>query len=1051
MVVLIILFFLWNLLPLISIVVLIHLVRKCRRLEDENISLRKKSTQQAPSNITGEDTLSSNKRVNDYIPYMPPPLSDNQMPVFQNAESVNSEKPESTHGNSMIGFPVMTPPPPPKMSHDIAAKSKGRSFSTVMVFGVIFVVLAGLVFASTSWADMNNIVRIITIFSFSVIFFITSSLVERKLILERTGAAFYILGSFFLPITLFAAGYFEVFGKWFSLFGDGRYLLISAAFTIMALVFAKGSSDYSSKVFSWSALFSASVAFLSLMRQMPIKIEIFFILAAVYSLLIIAFSGKLSSLPFEKIGRILSNIPDFSAYNASIISVLALFMLKNSVLSFVALIIFAACFLFPVFHARSEYFSVIPFTIFAVSAFFRLFVSEGLSGGLLPFSSVLLIASLLSVFGRLDTKLSRAHGNISFLSAIISLYVCFLNTIGTGEITLEVLISSAITSAGLAIFAIGRNDEGMKGFLSLSLINLAIVFSKTIFTLDIITALGFSGFVLSILVIFVMFDNLKLRNLGTDIILVSSLVISGMNTLFLAHDFDGELSIAATIAILMAAAGAFICSRQNAGFSWLAAPCATLAILPVKEMLLQYLSPSAAKWTFFTIMTLWIALLLAATIVISVKKPSSKWIVTLSASAPIIAFLVFISMFLAYPVYIIMLILCGYFIARMLLCRGDGKPSFMICAYVFSIPLVWSAVNYHISESVGVFEYFVILGFQSALYWLMTELFLLYDKESKVSRVIRTTSSISLSIFSALCMVWYCTVEGNFLTLSIIFIMALASCVVRKSHFWLIPSLVLFFPSVFKFSKDFASESTAYFVIAGLVVIYLALGRLIYQLKIMHKSNSDVYSLTSLVGISMFFDSGTNWRWAVYPFIALWILHFLGRTKINKWIITFSIIFAILSWWTQPFIKIPEIISLELDFAPLIIFCGAMTVIWKNKREAMGKMTFFVTLFTILVLGIDAMSSSYLLDSIIVAVSAIIMLLASFSVRLRRWFTLGVVTLSIITISMASTFWTLFGWWSYLMLAGIILIGLGARNELKKKRLEEDISSDQESLTAWKW
>ena len=134
---------------------------------------------------------------------------------------------------------------------------------------------------------MNNIVRMIVIFVFAVVFFVTSSVAERRLKLERTGIAFYSLGSCFLPITLFAAGYFKVFGQWFSLFGGGKYLLIAAAFALMSAVFAKGSSDYKSTIFSWSALASASASVASLLRLICGEWTLAFVFVSIYSLMLV--------------------------------------------------------------------------------------------------------------------------------------------------------------------------------------------------------------------------------------------------------------------------------------------------------------------------------------------------------------------------------------------------------------------------------------------------------------------------------------------------------------------------------------------------------------------------------------------------------------------------------------------------------------------------------------------------------------------------------------------------------------------------------------------
>ncbi len=77
---------------------------------------------------------------------------------------------------------------------------------------VIFVVLAGLIFATTAWhaaqclqGDYGP--------GDQVCFFGASWAAEKYFKIERTGQAFYILGSVFLFLTILAAGYFGLLGQ----------------------------------------------------------------------------------------------------------------------------------------------------------------------------------------------------------------------------------------------------------------------------------------------------------------------------------------------------------------------------------------------------------------------------------------------------------------------------------------------------------------------------------------------------------------------------------------------------------------------------------------------------------------------------------------------------------------------------------------------------------------------------------------------------------------------------------------------------------------------
>ena len=91
-----------------------------------------------------------------------------------------------------------------------AQKIDGGFFqgTAALVIGVIFVVLAGLIFATTAWHVLPSVCKVIMVLGGSGLFFGASRAAEKYFKIERTGQAFYILGSVFLFLTILAAGYF---------------------------------------------------------------------------------------------------------------------------------------------------------------------------------------------------------------------------------------------------------------------------------------------------------------------------------------------------------------------------------------------------------------------------------------------------------------------------------------------------------------------------------------------------------------------------------------------------------------------------------------------------------------------------------------------------------------------------------------------------------------------------------------------------------------------------------------------------------------------------
>lgn len=133
-----------------------------------------------------------------------------------------------------------------------------------LIIGVIFVVIAGLIFATTNWYILPDLYKAIMVFGLSALFFLASKVAEKKLKIERTGRAFYILGSVFLFLTVLAVGYFRLLGPGFVLMGSGRWWVLWAGSVVTEAAFLLGFRRYQERVFTFVYLggLTVSISFL---------------------------------------------------------------------------------------------------------------------------------------------------------------------------------------------------------------------------------------------------------------------------------------------------------------------------------------------------------------------------------------------------------------------------------------------------------------------------------------------------------------------------------------------------------------------------------------------------------------------------------------------------------------------------------------------------------------------------------------------------------------------------------------------------------------------
>ncbi|MDO5560164.1 MAG: hypothetical protein Q4F95_11265 [Oscillospiraceae bacterium] len=143
---------------------------------------------------------------------------------------------------------------------------KDINSNLILILGVILIILAGLIFSTTRWAYMTNQAKTISVISVSVVFFAVCEISERKLRLNKTGIAFFILGGVFLPVSVLAMAFFNLFGTWFSMTGRGCFIVYMTFFLLAGLVSFAGVLKYKVSLCAYMSLqaLSFSLFFLSL-------------------------------------------------------------------------------------------------------------------------------------------------------------------------------------------------------------------------------------------------------------------------------------------------------------------------------------------------------------------------------------------------------------------------------------------------------------------------------------------------------------------------------------------------------------------------------------------------------------------------------------------------------------------------------------------------------------------------------------------------------------------------------------------------------------------
>ncbi|MDE6598683.1 MAG: hypothetical protein K2K34_01210, partial [Oscillospiraceae bacterium] len=240
-------------------------------------------------------------------------------------------------------------------------------------------------------------------------------------------------------------------------------------------------------------------------------------------------------------------------------------------------------------------------------------------------------------------------------------------------------------------------------------------------------------------------------------------------------------------------------------------------------------------------------------------------------------------------------------------------------------------------------------------------------------------------------------------------------------------------------------------------VIFAALGHLLFRKKLWEKYYFDIFGIAAFLSAAIAFSqsSGGNWKWVSILMFALLTVNLMRSgqsSKANRPILTAAAAFLFPLWWTVPFFTVPDLIAVQFNLLPVVIFCVILRFIWHDALPAVYNFAFISAMVSLIVLFIDAMASGNNFDSIFIGVVLFAMLAVSFIIKKKRWFVLAVASMVVSAVLLSISRLDSIAWLVYLLIAGAALIALGVINELKKQQKK---SGDDTKLTRfmsdWKW
>lgn len=1074
---------LWLASPIILLCLFISKSSENKRLREQNRILR------------GQLDAALQNRDGVHAEETPKPQENNtqqdkaaEVPV-QNISQDNAPPPEKP-AESPYKMPYNMPqynaaaPSRPAAPVKTAVKAEKKSVSTInimLILGALFIIISGLIFATTTWEFLSSGIRAVVIFFFAAVFFGISSIAERRLKLPKTGMLFYTLGSVFLPITLVAAGYFKAFGEYLSLTGGGRFILLAVTFALLSAVCIKGGCDYKSKAFTWCGLLSISAAVCCIILHFTEDSAVFALTASLYSfgmIFLCAFLGKKTS---QRFGTMLSLLNSFAAINAVLLSIsgLAAAFSGSGGLAPAACVIFACGYLKASFTESNAFGGAVPFTAFMAMGLFAAVSPDDMSGIAFTFVAVSAVPAVLSFMNIIPEKLKNAMGIVSAVCAGFTVLFCIISAFAA-EPSVILLAAYIVLTAEILLLAKLNKSRIMLHIFPAACMITAIVAARLTFD-------GFADKYIYIMLtvtaaaavmqgVFVLIKKAALRTASSDFIFAFTAGITAMVAVFeqrYANDMLPLATLLITIAAMMIPAvfsdqtwkKPFFSAAAALTGALLAVPLDCIFMFPTEYILLAVTALLAVPAVLYTIFG---------------KDTNTDIAVSVSMRAIAALYFIILTVWDENPLGIV----CIF--AAVSLVRAFAKKS--KAEFALGLSAVYFAVGYAARLA------FAELTFERSLFFIcgaaavgyILSMLLRGDKNGfiKLTNIISRYFMLAVSTGLLLILGAELGTAADMVFTALFLLMTITAFYNERVSVPLLLPLTVLYPVIADIMENYFIEHDMFIiqrqsgtfltdeshlpivtVIAAVMLLTVLPSYILHRHKLWDKHDGaymlDVFAATRFVGLFTYmqYADGDITKWCTIWLAAMSVMTLCKKdTKLTarRILLTVTLFAPFLAWICQPFFELPDIVSLELKILPVLLYCAVLRLIWRDNLKTVDNITFWVYTASYAVLFISAISSGDLADGLIIVISAFLLLVFSFMVKQKKWFILSLTVIVTATLIMSRSFWASLAWWGYLLAAGLILIAIGAANELKKQAATRENKSDIEQkitrfMSEWTW
>ena len=203
---------------------------------------------------------------------------------------INNEKNKTTGKTDVEEPKVINSVKPQKTKEQIKQEELERKNTIILATGAILIVLAAIVFLVSTWSLLSNVVKAISLFLFIVVFLGASKLSKDKYNLENTSKTFFYIAMAYIPIFLLSISFFSLFGKFLSIYGEGKYIYLAMAFLITSATYNYFYKKHSNIILFYGSIISQITSLVMFALIFSNKLEFIILILLVYNIGLIIFN-----------------------------------------------------------------------------------------------------------------------------------------------------------------------------------------------------------------------------------------------------------------------------------------------------------------------------------------------------------------------------------------------------------------------------------------------------------------------------------------------------------------------------------------------------------------------------------------------------------------------------------------------------------------------------------------------------------------------------------------------------------------------------------------